>query len=124
MSDHTLSVTDQEFQATVLQSNLPVLVDFWAPWCAPCRLVGPILEELATEYQGRLRVAKVNTETDQREATRCGVQGIPTMILFEGGVEVDRVVGALPKPLLQLWIEKTVGRQREGVRARQAGRSA
>ena len=115
-------ITDANFDDSI-KSGV-ALVDFWAPWCAPCRLVGPIVEELAVEYQGRLRIAKVNTETDQREATRYGVQGIPTMILFDGGAEVNRVVGALPKPLLQLWIEKSVGRQGDGVRAQEAGRSA
>ncbi len=110
MSDRILAVTDTQFPKAVLESELPVLVDFWAPWCGPCRLVGPILEDLAQEYDGRLRIAKVNTEQDPVQAMEYGVQGIPTMILFKHGVEADRVVGALPKVVLQLWVEETLGR--------------
>lgn len=108
MPSRTVSVTDEQFPSTVLESELPVLVDFWAPWCGPCQLVGPVLEELAGEYAGRLRIAKVNTEEDQGQSRKYNVEGIPTMILFKDGVEADRIVGALPKPLLKLWIERAV----------------
>ncbi len=108
MSEHTLPVTDAEFHRAILESDLPVLVDFWAPWCGPCQRVGPILEELADEYRGSLRVAKVNTEENQIQAGEYGVRGIPTMILFRHGNEVDRVVGAMPKLVLQLWLQESL----------------
>ena len=108
MSEHTFPVTDAEFHRAVLESDAPVLVDFWAPWCGPCQRVGPILEELAAEAEGRLRVAKVNTEENPIQAGEYGVRGIPTLILFKNGYEVDRVVGALPKLVLQLWIQESL----------------
>jgi thioredoxin 1 len=96
-----IEVTDQEFKAKVLDAEKPVLVDFWAPWCGPCRMVAPVLEELAGDYAERLTIAKVNTDEHQEVASRLGVRGIPTLILFSQGREVERIVGALPKGALQ-----------------------
>ena len=100
-----IEVSDAQFQSEILESDKPVLVDFWAPWCGPCRMVGPIVEELAGEYEDRLKVAKVNTDNNQNHAARLGIQGIPTLIFFKDGREVDRVVGALPKGALKQRID-------------------
>ncbi|HEX4035836.1 MAG TPA: thioredoxin [Solirubrobacteraceae bacterium] len=98
----TLSeVNDNNFQAEVLESETPVLVDFWAPWCGPCRLVAPILEEIAVEHQDNLRVVKLNIEDNQQTAAKFDVLSIPTMILFESGSPVKKVIGAYPKKKLE-----------------------
>ncbi len=102
-------VTDAEFEQKVLQSDIPVAVDFWAPWCAPCRVVGPILDKLAGEYDGRIRIAKVNTEEEVSWATRYGIQGIPTVILFKDGQEVSRMVGSRPESAYKTEFDKIVG---------------
>lgn len=96
-----IHVSDAEFQDKVLNSDTPVIVDFWAPWCGPCRMVAPILDELATEYDGKIVVAKVNTDENPQWAMKFGVQGIPTMLFVRDGELVDRMVGAAPKPFIQ-----------------------
>ena len=92
-----IEVTDAEFERRVLGAAEPVVVDFWAPWCPPCRVIAPILAELAGEYAGRLTIAKVNIDEQQRYFTRLGIQGAPTLIIFKDGKEIDRLVGARRK---------------------------
>jgi thioredoxin 1 len=101
MIQEPIHVTDAAFEKTVLQSSIPVIVDFWAPWCGPCRMVAPTLEKLAREYAGKLLVAKVNTDENPEWAMRYGVQGIPTMLFVANGKVVHRQVGALPEPILR-----------------------
>ena len=96
-----IHVSDSEFQEKVLNSSTPVIVDFWAPWCGPCRMVAPVLDELAKEYNEKVIIAKVNTDENPQWATRYGVQGIPTMLFVRNGEIVDRIVGAHPKPSIQ-----------------------
>lgn len=96
-----LHVTDATFEQAVLKSALPVIVDFWAPWCGPCRMVAPILDKVAKEYAGKLVVAKVNTDENQEWAGRFGVQGIPTMLFVANGKVVHEQVGALPEAALR-----------------------
>lgn len=101
MIDEPIHVTDAAFQKTVLESPLPVIVDFWAPWCAPCRMVAPILDKLAKEFAGKLIIAKVNTDEETQYATQYGVQGIPTMLFVANGKVLHQQVGALPERMLR-----------------------
>lgn len=96
-----IHVTDAAFEKTVLQSKLPVVVDFWAPWCVPCRMVAPILDKIANEKAGKLLVAKVNTDENPQWAMKYGVQGIPTMLFIANGEVVHQQVGALPESMLR-----------------------
>jgi thioredoxin 1 len=101
MIDEPIHVTDAAFEKTVLRSSLPVVVDFWAPWCSPCKVVAPILDKLAKEYNGKMLVAKVNTDENPEWATKYEVQGIPTMLFISGGKIIHRQVGALPERMLR-----------------------
>jgi thioredoxin 1 len=108
MGEGVLKVTDLSFDNDVAKSGVPVLVDFWAEWCGPCRLMGPILDEIAPQYAGRLTVAKLNVDDNQDAPTKFGVMNIPTMILFRNGREISRFVGAMSKGDLQKKIDQAL----------------
>jgi thioredoxin 1 len=103
-----VTVTDDNYQTEVIDSETPVLVDFWAPWCGPCRMVGPILEEIAAENETKIKIAKVNVDEQQKYASQLGVFNIPTMILYKNGQPVDKIVGAMPKQQLWTRLEKNL----------------
>jgi len=93
---NTIDVTDADFQGVVLESDVPVLVDFWAPWCGPCKMAAPVLEKLAGEYDGRLKICKVNIDDERQVATQYGIMSIPTMFLFKDGQLADQIRGVTP----------------------------
>ena len=101
-----LAVSDESFEREVLQSPTPVLIDFWAPWCAPCRAISPVVEEIAQEYAGRLKVVKMDVDANPETPSRYGVRGIPNLIIFQGGEVKEQIVGAVPKAQLV----KAIGR--------------
>ena len=102
------NVDDQSFDNEVLQALTPVLVDFWAPWCGPCRIVSPVVEELAEEYDGRVQFAKVNVDDSPETAAHFGIRSIPTLLIFKEGKPVDQVIGAVPKRELQKHLEAAI----------------
>ncbi|CAG1066491.1 Thioredoxin 1 [uncultured bacterium] len=106
MGENIINVTDSTFESLVLKSDMPALVDFWASWCAPCRAIAPIVDEMAQEYTGKLRVVKVNVDDNPATPGKYGVRGIPTLILFKGGKVVDQLVGAVPRNQIKELIEK------------------
>lgn len=99
-------VTDDSFKQEVLESQVPVLVDFWAPWCGPCRMVAPVVDEISEQYDGQIKVVKVNTDKNPSVASQYGIRSIPTLMIFKDGQRVDMVVGAVPKTTLANTLEK------------------
>ncbi len=104
----TKAVTDETFETDVLKSGAPVLVDFWAEWCGPCRSIAPSLEDLAKEYEGKLEIVKVNIDENPMTPSQFGVRGIPTLLIFKDGKVAAQQVGAAPKSALKAWIEKSL----------------
>ena len=104
----TTAVTDSSFDTDVLQSDLPVLVDFWADWCGPCKMVAPVVEELAAEYDGTVKFAKVDVDTNPVKAGKYGVGSIPTLLIFKNGAPVGQVVGAVPKQVLEARLKESI----------------
>ena len=103
-----LEVTDDSFTNEVLNSELPVLVDFWAEWCGPCKMVSPIVEELSNEYNGKVKVAKLDVDSNPKTATNYGIRGIPTLLMFKDGSAVDQIVGAVPKTHIAERLDKII----------------
>lgn len=109
MSELTPAVTETNFDQDVLRSGVPVLVDFWAQWCGPCMAIAPVLEELAGAYRGKVKIMKLNVDENGNLASRFGVMNIPTLILFKGGKEADRIVGLVPRDELERRIQRVLG---------------
>ncbi|ABG52416.1 thioredoxin [Trichodesmium erythraeum IMS101] len=105
---NTNPVTDASFKEEVLESNIPVLVDFWAPWCGPCRMVAPVVEDISKQYEGQVKVVKLNTDENPNVASQYGIRSIPTLMIFKGGERVDMVVGAVPKTTLANTLDKYI----------------
>jgi thioredoxin 1 len=105
----TLAVTDTTFEEEVLKSEIPVLVDFWAEWCGPCRMIGPIVEELGKEYEGKLKVAKVDVQNNNDVASKYGIMSIPALLFFKNGEVVDQIIGAVPKKAVEDRLTKVLG---------------
>ena len=106
MADNVMELTDANFQSEVLDSDVPVLVDFWAPWCGPCKMMSPAIEAVAEENAGRVKVGKLNTDENQETPGQLGIQGIPTLIVFKNGEAVDRFVGVTSKEDIQAVLDK------------------
>ena len=107
---NVMPVTDGEFESQVVQADLPVLVDFWAEWCGPCKMIAPIVEELSQEYDGQIRFTKMDVDSNPMTAASLGIRSIPTLLIFRGGKPVEQVVGAVPKAMLKKRLESALAK--------------
>ncbi len=103
-------LSDGSFDQEVLKSNIPVLVDFWAAWCGPCRMVGPIIEELSNDYQGRIKMTKLDVDANPQKSAQFGIRSIPTMMIFKNGQIVDTLIGAMPKPAIAARLDAAINK--------------
>ena len=108
MANTTVAITDDSFEADVLNSEIPVVVDYWAEWCGPCKMIGPILEELASEFGDKVKIAKLNIDENQTTPPKYGIRGIPTLMIFKNGEVADQKVGAMSKSQLEAFIQQHV----------------
>jgi thioredoxin 1 len=107
---HPIEITDDNFTEEVVNSDTPVLVDFWAEWCGPCKMIAPIVEELAEEFKGKIKFTKLDVDSNPQSAQNFGIRGIPTLLIFDGGQPVDQVVGAVPKSVLKKRLEAALAK--------------
>jgi len=108
MTDKTITVTDANFEKEVIKSDIPVLVDFWAEWCMPCKMVTPILKEIAEEMEGKIKIAKLNVDNSPQSAGQYGIRSIPSLLIFKSGSVVEQIIGALPKNTIQQKIDNVI----------------
>ena len=107
-SESIIEVSDSNFESEVVNSDLPVLVDFWAPWCGPCRAIAPMVEEISSAYEGKIKVGKMNVDENQATTMKFGIRSIPTLIMFKGGEAIDQIIGAVPKGEIERVVEKSL----------------
>ncbi len=107
-SEAILEVSDSNFESEVVNSDVPVLIDFWAPWCGPCRAIAPIVEEISSTYEGKIKVGKMNVDENQATTMKFGIRSIPTLIMFKDGEAIDQIIGAVPKGEIERVVEKSL----------------
>ncbi len=107
-SEAIIEINDSNFESEVVNSDVPVLIDFWAPWCGPCKAVAPMVEEISSSYEGRIKVGKLNVDENQSTTMKFGIRSIPTLIMFKGGEAVDQIIGAVPKGEIERVVEKSL----------------
>ena len=107
-SDAIIELSDSTFESEVVNSDVPVLVDFWAPWCGPCRAIAPIVEEISASYEGKIKVGKLNVDDNQSTTMKFGIRSIPTIMVFKGGEAVEQIIGAVPKGEIEKAVEKSL----------------